>query len=142
MCYSEESAEKVCEEAKAYIDITTVNKKEGNCPFVGKGSLAINWNGEVSPCVPLLHSYSCYVLGRKKDIKSYSIGNVNKDNIKKLWDQEDFVNFRDRVRRFVFSPCSHCEGCDYAESNQEDCYGNTFPVCGDCLWAQGVIQCP
>jgi hypothetical protein len=28
------------------------------------------------------------------------------------------------------------------ESNEEDCYGNTFPVCGGCLWAQGVIQCP
>jgi hypothetical protein len=24
----------------------------------------------------------------------------------------------------------------------EDCYGNAFPACGGCLWAQGIIQCP
>jgi hypothetical protein len=28
------------------------------------------------------------------------------------------------------------------ESNQEDCFGNTFPTCGGCLWAQGFIRCP
>jgi hypothetical protein len=28
------------------------------------------------------------------------------------------------------------------ERYEEDCYGNTFPACGGCLWAQGVIQCP
>lgn len=37
--------------------------------FVGEGSLVISWDGEVSPCVALMHSYSCYVMGRKKDIK-------------------------------------------------------------------------
>ncbi len=26
--------------------------------------------------------------------------------------------------------------------NEEDCFGNTFPTCGGCLWAQGVIRCP
>lgn len=44
--------------------------------------------------------------------------------------------------RFDFSPCTDCGGCDLADSNQEDCIGNSFPVCGDCLWAKGVIQCP
>lgn len=33
-------------------------------------------------------------------------------------------------------------GCEMSEANEEDCLGNTFPACGGCLWAQGIIQCP
>jgi hypothetical protein len=29
-----------------------------------------------------------------------------------------------------------------SEANEEDCFGNGFPTCGGCLWAQGVLQCP
>jgi Predicted Fe-S oxidoreductases len=121
---------------------TIVNKGDGYCRFVGEGSLVISWDGEVSPCAALMHAYSCYVLGRKKDIKRYTVGNIEQDNITDLWDNQDFTNFRERVQRFDFAPCTHCGGCEMAESNEEDCYDNTFPVCGDCLWAQGVIQCP
>lgn len=121
---------------------TTIHKGDGYCRFVGEGSLVISWDGEVSPCVALLHSYSCYVLGRKKEIKRYSVGNVAQQKLIDLWGQQDFARFRERVQRFDFSPCTDCGGCDMSESNEEDCYGNTFPVCGDCLWAQGVIQCP
>jgi hypothetical protein len=46
------------------------------------------------------------------------------------------------VIAFDFSPCVHCGGCEWAESNEMDCFGNSFPVCGDCLWARGVILCP
>jgi hypothetical protein len=33
-------------------------------------------------------------------------------------------------------------GCNLSETNEEACFGNPFPTCGGCLWAQGVIQCP
>ncbi|AFV01156.1 MULTISPECIES: radical SAM protein [unclassified Dehalobacter] len=121
---------------------TTLKKGDGYCRFVDEGTLVVSWDGEVSPCVALMRSYSCYVLDRKKDIKKYTVGNVAKDTIKDLWEKPDFVSFRERVQRFDFAPCTCCGGCDMSESNEEDCYGDTFPVCGDCLWAQGVIQCP
>ena len=35
-----------------------------------------------------------------------------------------------------------CGGCDLSVANGEDCLGNQFPVCGGCLWAQGVARCP
>ena len=35
-----------------------------------------------------------------------------------------------------------CGGCNQVDANKEDCFGSTFPTCGGCLWAQGVIQCP
>ena len=46
------------------------------------------------------------------------------------------------LQEFNFSPCIQCGGCDFFESNQEDCIGSPMPACGGCLWAQGVIQCP
>lgn len=29
-----------------------------------------------------------------------------------------------------------------AEENLEDCYGNTAPTCGACLWSEGILSCP
>ena len=115
---------------------------EGFCRFIGEGSMAVAWDGEVSPCVALMHSYSCYVLGRKKNIKRYTVGNVGQEKVTKIREGEEYRQFRTRVMEFDFSPCVSCGGCDFSESNEEDCFGNQFPVCGDCLWAQGVILCP
>lgn len=115
---------------------------EGYCRFVGEGAVAVAWDGEVSPCVALMHSYTCYVLGREKAIRRYTLGNVGREEITRIWDRDEYVQFRARVQQFDFSPCAHCGGCQLAESNEEDCFGNQFPVCGDCLWARGVILCP
>lgn len=70
------------------------------------------------------------------------MGNVEREGIASLWRRDEFVRFRDLVQRFDFSPCSDCGGCNLSESNEEDCFGNSFPVRGDCLRAKGVIQCP
>lgn len=120
----------------------TIHKGNGYCKFVGEGSLVVSWDGEVSPCIPLMHSYSCYIFEREKKFKCYKIGNTKQKTIKELWQDPAYLSFRDRVQRFAFSPCVHCGGCHMAESNEEDCYGNPFPVCGDCLWAQRIVQCP
>jgi MoaA/NifB/PqqE/SkfB family radical SAM enzyme len=117
-------------------------KAHGYCRFVREGAVAVAWDGGVSPCIPLMHSYTCYVLGREKAIRRYITGNINEEPIKGIWQGDDYRQFRRRVVAFDFSPCADCGGCEYAESNEEDCFGNTFPVCGDCLWARGVIHCP
>jgi MoaA/NifB/PqqE/SkfB family radical SAM enzyme len=114
----------------------------GYCRFVNEGAAAVSWDGEVSPCVALMHSYTCFVLGREKRIKRHIIGNVAVDDIAEIWRRDQARAFRSLVQSFDFAPCSSCGGCHLSETNEEDCYGNTFPVCGDCLWAQGVIQCP
>ncbi len=118
------------------------NNVESYCRFVGEGSAVIAWDGRISPCVALMHSYTCYVLGREKSIRRYIIGDVRRQKISQIWNSEEYRNFRARVLQFDFAPCIHCGGCDYSESNEEDCFGNTFPVCGDCLWARGIILCP
>jgi MoaA/NifB/PqqE/SkfB family radical SAM enzyme len=114
---------------------------QGYCPFVGKGSLSVRWDGEISPCIPLMHSHHCFVLDREKTIKKYSVGNVNQDSIDCIWKKDEYVKFRQRVIDFDFAPCNQCD-CELAESNEADCFGTPFPACGDCLWARRIVICP
>lgn len=115
---------------------------DGRCPFVEEGSAAVTWDGRVSPCVALMHSHTCHVMGREKSIRRHSLGDVGERPLADIWQSEEFTAFRRRVREFNFSPCVSCGGCELVEANEEDCFGNTFPTCGDCLWARGVIVCP
>jgi len=117
-------------------------RAESFCPFVGRGGVAVAWNGSVSPCVSLLHSYTCYVLGRRKAIERCTFGNIREATLPQIWRGNEYRSFRRRVAAFEFSPCAHCTGCDLSETNREDCIGNPFPTCGDCLWAKGILLCP
>jgi hypothetical protein len=111
------------------------------CPFVGADACAVAWHGGVSPCPPLLHTYSCFIRGREKQMIRWRAGRLPDETMAAVWAKQAYAEFRDRVRCFDFSPCTHCGGCDLAETNEEDCFGNPRPVCGDCLWARGVVRC-
>lgn len=112
------------------------------CPFIRAGATAISWDGNVSPCVPLLHSHTRFVNERRHSCRSYVVGNVNDRPLCEIWAGQGYTQFRERVQHFEFSPCTICGGCDLSENNEEDCQGNTFPTCGTCPWAQGIVQCP
>lgn len=120
----------------------SINPSKGRCPFIETGSVAISWDGTVSPCLALMHSHVSYLFDRPRCVHRYVIGNVNDASMSEIWNDAEHLAFRRRVQDFEFSPCTSCGGCDLAEANQEDCIGNTFPTCGGCLWAWGVIQCP
>jgi MoaA/NifB/PqqE/SkfB family radical SAM enzyme len=113
------------------------------CNFVESGTMSIAWNGDVSPCWPLMHTHTSYLHGKPRLSKKHIVGNVTDQSLQNLWLDPDYVAYRERLHNFAFAPCSFCGGCDLSETNEEDCIGNTiFPVCGGCLWAQGIIQCP
>ncbi len=112
------------------------------CGFIEGGAMAIGWNGNVSPCPPLLHNHVVYLRERQRALRRHIIGNLNERDLVDLWADPAYVAYRERVQGFGFAPCTFCGGCDMLDSNTEDCLSNQFPVCGGCLWAQGVIQCP
>jgi MoaA/NifB/PqqE/SkfB family radical SAM enzyme len=116
---------------------------QGRCPFVENRVTAVSWEGNLSPCLPLLHSHRSFLDDRRERFsRRYVVGNVNDKSLKDWWETPKYVGFRDRVQSFDFSPCTICGGCEMGEGNEEDCFGNEFPTCGGCLWAQGVVQCP
>jgi MoaA/NifB/PqqE/SkfB family radical SAM enzyme len=124
----------------SFLDIN-LNQRNNYCPFVRTGSMAVAWHGGVSPCPPLLHSYRCFIRGREKFFRRCECGHLPELSVQTIWSNPEYTAFRERVRVFDFSPCTDCGGCDLAEKNEEDCFGNPFPVCGDCLWARGVLRC-
>jgi MoaA/NifB/PqqE/SkfB family radical SAM enzyme len=124
----------------SFLDIN-LNQRNNYCPFVRTGSLAVAWHGGVSPCPALLHSYTCFIRGREKFFRRCEFGRLPEQSLLAIWSNPEYAAFRERVRKFEFSPCTDCGGCFWAETNEEDCFGNPFPVCGDCLWARGVLRC-
>jgi MoaA/NifB/PqqE/SkfB family radical SAM enzyme len=116
------------------------------CPFVENGAAAISWDGNLSPCLALLHTHKNYFGKTERICRRYTVGNLNEHRIKQLWDSPEYMSFRERVQTFDFSPCTYCSGavggCSLFEENEKDCLGGSFPTCGGCLWAQGIIQCP
>jgi MoaA/NifB/PqqE/SkfB family radical SAM enzyme len=112
------------------------------CPFISVGAGAISWDGNLSPCLPLMHTHTSYLVCYQRYSKRYVVGNVMEKSLRELWNDPGHIAFRERVQSFDFAPCTSCGGCELSESNEEDCAGSPFPTCGGCLWAQGLIRCP
>mgnify|MGYP001164524973 CR=1 FL=1 len=120
-----------------------LGRANDRCPFIVRGTTAVAWDGGLSPCLPLMHDHESFLEPRRRRYsRRYVVGNLREHSLVDLWNMPEYVAFRQRVQEFDFSPCTVCGGCDLSEANEEDCYGNVFPTCGGCLWAQGIIQCP
>jgi hypothetical protein len=114
---------------------------ERKCRFINEQSITIGWDGGVSPCTPLMHSYPYYIYRRRKEVSRYVLGSVAEQSLADIWTSEGYVTFRAKVHDFRFPSCVDCGmDCTYAQENT-DCFGNQ-PSCADCLWAQGIIHCP
>lgn len=119
-------------------------RTERSCKFVKDKSLCINYLGNISPCYALMHTYQCYIYGRKKQMYPCYLGNINEKSLQDIWMDPGYVNFRRVVNENLFPSCTDCksqDGCNYTESNEMDCWGNS-PSCAECLWARRIIACP
>ena len=85
-----------------------------HCPFVQADACAVAWHGGVSPCPPLLHTYTCFVRGREKRMTRWEVGRLPDEALAAIWTKPAYAAFRERVRRFDFPPCTDC-GCDLAD---------------------------
>jgi len=112
------------------------------CRFAHDGMCAVSWDGRVTPCLSLLHSHAEHINSQARSVHAYVVGHIDERPLSAIWRGPSFREFRQRARAFDFPPCFHCGGCPFTETNDEDCYRNPAPVCGECLWAQGIVLCP
>ncbi|MBR5155081.1 MAG: radical SAM protein [Clostridia bacterium] len=112
------------------------------CPFVEEKMCFIKWNGDIIPCMQLLHSSKTYMFEVEREVFSHNFGNVNQTSLYDSYNSAEFKTFRERVLNFDFPTCTICYGCELRESNLEDCMFNQKPTCGACLWATGKVFCP
>ncbi len=112
------------------------------CPFIGEGCTFVKWNGEVVPCMQLLHSSYTYLFEEKRTVHSYNFGNIKTKSLLDIWNCDAYRKFREKVKNFDFPDCTICDGCDDRKENKTDCMYNQMPTCGACLWAQNIARCP
>lgn len=119
-------------------------RTDRQCKFAEDKAAAITYRGEVAPCYALMHSYHCFVYGRKKEIFPFYLGNIHDSTLSEIWTDPAYVNFRSKLKDFKFPSCSDCkylDGCSFTDTNESDCWGNN-PSCAECLWSRRLIACP
>jgi len=123
-----------------------VPKADRRCDFIETGSAMVSWDGNVHPCYFLWHKFKCYHKTRVvcREIEARSFGNLGKATVHDIWNDPDFIAFREEVRRYAFSNCSNCNvaPCDFilGPEFEKDCSVATVP-CGDCFWCMGMFNC-
>lgn len=117
-------------------------ERTGSCPFLERRSASVRWDGRISPCLPLLHSHSVHFGNFTREWMELSFGSVAGREVQEIWNDPVYRDLRRRLSEFSFAPCLSCNSCDLPSVNGEDCFGNTHPACGGCLWSQGFISCP
>lgn len=126
-----------------YANAQMLSPKKGEyCRFVQDGVTFLRWDGEICPCMPLLHTNTVFQKGHKRKLISKSFGSLKSAKLQYIWNRKEYADFRKRVIDFDFSPCATCGVCGLFEDNNIDCIGSPSPTCGHCLWAYGLIQCP
>ena len=119
-----------------------VTRRTNWCRFIEEGHCFIRWDGDVSPCMGLLHTSGTYLGEHKRRIRHHSFGNVCAQSLSEIWNSEEYRDFRRRVHEFHYAPCLFCGGCEQLKENESDCVGSLAPTCGGCLWGQGFAVCP
>lgn len=117
-------------------------RKTAYCKFVQEGMSFVRADGEVCPCMALLHNSYTYLSNIRRKITHCSFGNIKEQSLPEIWNGESYKSFRRKFDDFDFSPCIYCGHCDLFSENKADCIGNTHPTCGGCLWVEGVLSCP
>jgi putative metalloenzyme radical SAM/SPASM domain maturase len=122
-----------------------IPQNERRCGFVSEDTCFVAWDGFVSPCQQLSHSYVCYHYGRRKVVQRKIFGNIAEQDLLAIWNSPAYREFRSRVEKFDFPHCGDCvfaDGCAMIteEEFRNDCFLNEEP-CGDCLWSRGILQC-
>ena len=125
-----------------YFNGEPVMRKAGYCKFVREGMSFVRSDGELCPCMPLLHNNYTYITNVRRKLYHKSFGNVLESGVEALWNSAEYRTFRRKFVDFDFSPCLYCGHCERFDDNMSDCFGNSHPTCGGCLWAEGVLSCP
>ena len=125
-----------------YFNDQPVLRKTGYCKFVREGMTFVYSDGQVAPCMALLHNGYTYLHDIRRKITHCSFGNVKEQSLAEIWNSREYKVFRRKFDDFEFASCLYCGHCELFAENKEDCIGNTHPACGGCLWAEGVLSCP
>jgi len=102
------------------------------------------WDGRVSPCCVLSHSYSYSAAdGKTKQVSRWVLGDLTKVSLGRVRLSEDNVRFVSEVRGFHLSSCANCDLHKRSALRERDeAWWGWNPSCGNRLRAQDIVRCP
>jgi putative metalloenzyme radical SAM/SPASM domain maturase len=137
----------VAQQAGIRLDLPALAAREPRqCPFVQDPSLFVAYDGTITPCYYLWHSYSNWQGNAEIRVQQKAFGRTPKDDPIRVWNSEEFSRFRSEAVREEYARCGDCgvAPCDYVQGLLEpfakDCYGAVVP-CGICPWSGGGFAC-
>jgi hypothetical protein len=71
-----------------------LGETNNRCPFIDSGATAISWEGNVSPCLPLLHSHANFLDGRERFSRKHIVGNIRHSDLRTCWNRPEYVALR------------------------------------------------
>ena len=125
-----------------YFNDQPVLRRAAYCKFVREGMTFVRSDGQVAPCMAMLHNGYTWLSNVRRKITHCAFGSIREQGLSDIWNSDAYRSFRRKFDDFDFSPCIYCGHCELFAENQEDCIGNCHPTCGGCLWAEGVLSCP
>ena len=78
-----------------------VTRRTNWCRFIEEGHCFIRWDGDVSPCMGLLHTADTYLGDHRRRIRHHAFGNVSEQSLGEIWDGEEYRSFRRRAEEIV-----------------------------------------
>lgn len=87
--------------------------EDSNCRFRPWECFFVSWNGDVKPCCTYLHSAPLLYKGKKVIVPAVNFGNVNEENVLKLWYLPNYIKFRERIARREYTDV--CRKCLYSK---------------------------
>lgn len=124
----------------------TAAREPRACAFVQDPSLFVAYDGALTPCYYLWHSYSAWLLGSEVRVGQRVFGRVPEDDPLQVWLSRDFCRFRSEALLEDYARCADCSvaPCDHVQGFPvpfaKDCYGQNVP-CGSCPWSGGGFSC-
>ncbi len=58
-------------------------------------SMSVSWNGDVSPCWPLMHTHIGYLNGKERKSIRHVVGNVRHASLRDLWLDPEYLAYRE-----------------------------------------------
>jgi MoaA/NifB/PqqE/SkfB family radical SAM enzyme len=64
------------------------------CRFIKERCTFVRWDGKVSPCMGLLHSYKTYfsMIKVERNVLNYTLGDIQIKKLKDIWDSKEYLN--------------------------------------------------
>ena len=71
----------------------SVTRRTDFCRFIEEGHCFVRWDGDVSPCMGLLHTADTYLGEHRRRIRHHSFGNVHEQSLGEIWNGEEYRVF-------------------------------------------------